>query len=209
MEPGGDSLGSHLLDAGPALCLGGSSLLAEQYAKFFIHNSKVAQAVSDEIFRKADQFVSPGDPKRIQGVVDAAKRAKSALHSVFVRPVTITGEGQDLLDQVTARLVQLALAKGKTSGPTSHLGEAETIVVAKSTGWAMVTNDDDAHVVAGEAFCSHETFEHVVARMMVDHRVPGRMLFQELTKLRTRKIDTGGTATSHLDLRALVGPQPG
>lgn len=198
------SLGWHYLDAGPLFCLGGSHVLAELFDAHHLANSKVAAAVVGEVVRNATLILPPVGPHPKRNLRQSAKNARGRYKVLLASATPAPVPEPPLLSAIKADLTSSAKAKlkiGESLHPNANDGEAESIYSAVTESAAVVTNDADAHSVAGKHKVVSSTFVDVARHMVRSQKVVGRRtIFNELMTLSNRSIFPGEHITSELDL---------
>lgn len=196
-------LGTHYLDSGPLLCLGGSVMIADLYDGTFLAEALVVEAVADEVRRRATRRTPPGDPHRTgaadQGARAAARRYDRLLAEAALRPAP----EPTLLASIESSMHTRAQRKnsGKPQHPNAHRGESESIYAAVQDGSAFVACDDDARIEASDHGVPVETFVDIARRLDASHRdVKSRRIVSELQKLARSGFDIGDVVQSVLDL---------
>ena len=197
-------LGRHYLDAGPLFCLGGSKVLAELFDAHHLSNSKVAAAVVGEVVRNATLILPPVGPHPKRNLRQAAKNARGRYKVLLASATPTPAPEPPLLSAIKADLTTSAKTKlkaGETLHPNANDGEAESVYSAVIESVAVVTNDADAHTVAGKHQVVASTFVEVARHMArVQKGVSRRTIFNELMTLSNRSIFPGEHITSELDL---------
>lgn len=194
----------HYLDSGPLLCLGGSPVLAELFDAHHLANSRVVEAVVDEIVRNAMLILPPVGPHPKRHVRQAAKNARGRYKALLAAATPTPSPEPNLLTAIKADLHRRAAAKlkaGETTHPSAHEGEAESIYASVTESAAIVTNDGDAHSVAWANSVPSVSFVGIARSLGRSQRdVSRRVIFKELMTLSRRGVFPGEHITSELDL---------
>jgi hypothetical protein len=199
------AIGSHLLDAGPMLCLGGSSVMADLYDAHFAADGAIVAVVEDEVRGWASAYVAPGDPRRIGGVkragTAAVARYASTLFTAAIptpdpEPTAVLALRQDLEEHANRK------RPGRESRPNEHAGEAYSIHEAAQRGVLFVSNDDGARQVAHMRSVAHESFVDVMRRLVkLQQEVNRKQILKEMQRLVLNGVDVGDVVNSVLDLQ--------
>lgn len=204
------AVGRHLLDSGPLLCLGGSSIIADLYDFHFAADGGVVAVVVDEVRRIATERVPPGDPRRIAPRQRAGSAAVSRYgHSLFTAAIATPSIDPDEIADILQALEYHATRKrpGRTMSPGEHAGETYSIYEAEVRSLRFVANDDGARHVAGLRSVAHESFVDLAVRLAkCQQEVKPKQLVRELQRLAHAGIDTGDVVHSVLDLPAARRP---
>lgn len=198
-------IGPHVLDAGPVLCLGGSTVIADLYDAHLASDGVVVEMVADEVRGWSSAYVAPGDPRRIGGVkragVGAVSRYRNSLLSAVIptpmpEPAAIAAIRQDLEDHANRK------RPGRTARANEHAGETYSIHAASSRSARFISNDDGARAVASVRVLAHESFTDMARRLTkCQQDVKPKQILRELQGLVRDGIDIGDVVNSVLDLR--------
>ena len=198
------AIGPHLLDTGPVLCLGGSSVMADLYDSHFGADGRVVAVVADEVRGWAGVHVAPGDPHRIGGVRRAGGAAvkryghgllAAAIPSPSPEPPEIAIVRQALEDHANGK------RPGRTPRAGKHAGETYSIYEAERQSIRFVSNDGGARHVAGARGVAHESFADIARRLSkCQQDLKPKRIVKELQRLSKDGVDIGDVVNSELDL---------
>lgn len=195
-------LGAHLLDTGPMLCLGGSTVLADLYEKSHLIDGAIVAAVRDELRRHA---ADERPHKRVQrrSASFANKRFYPLLRDA-VAPPTPT---PTLMNALATEMHDREKAKEEQHdrvyhhNALKHLGEVESIYAASQAGSTFVTSDIPAGAAARSRGVAVDTFVDLAVHLLRAQRlVKAKKVASELQGLQRSGLDIGGTVNGQLDL---------
>lgn len=198
------AIGEHFLDSGPLFCLGGSPVLAELFDAHMLRDSRVVAAVVGEVNRNSTLVVPPVGPHPKRRLKQAANAARGRYKLLLASASNVPSPTPVLLTSIKADLAESAkrkLGPGRSLHPAQNDGEAESIYWAATNAMEIVTNDGDAHRIAGERNVVSSSFVEVARHLVrLQKAVKRSEIYKELSTLSHHEIYPGEHITSELDL---------
>lgn len=195
----------HLLDAGPVLCLGASTVMADLYDAHLIADGLVVATVADEVRGWASVYVAPGDPHRKKEVKRAGAAAVGRYTRTLLATALPTPEPQPAAVAAIRRELERHAERkrpGRMARAGEHGGETYSIYEAGLRSICFITNDGGARHVAGMWSVTHQSFVDLMRRLVKSHQdVNRRQIVKEMQRLGRNGIDVGDVVNSVLDLR--------
>lgn len=199
------TIGPHLLDGGPVLCLCGSDVMAERCGAHLASEGAVVVLLADEVCGWSSVPVVSGDRHRTSGVKRAAAGALARFGKTLLspgiptpapEPAMISAIQQDFEDRVATEL------SGRTQCANGHAGEAHSVHESTDRSLRFVWNDGGARHVTGARSVAHESFADI-ARRLVSYRRDGRstQALEEPQRLVRKDSEIGDAVGSVLDSR--------